>query len=79
MLKKQKNNAALPKQLEGHQANSMWITSILRRKKKKSATQVLFWVLAHSSFALSEYEILIFPQQNLAWLKEEYFFFQQKA
>lgn len=30
---------------------------------------MLLWVLAHSYLALCKYEILMFPQQNLVWLK----------
>lgn len=56
--------------------------------KKKSATQVLLWMLAYSTMAFCDYEILLFPQQNLIWLKfsfgrvfyygnEEYVFHQK--
>lgn len=37
--------------------------------RKKSATQVLLRMLAHSSLAFCDYEIQTFPQQNLSWLK----------
>lgn len=37
--------------------------------KTKTATQVLLWMQAPSSLVFCDYEILMFPQQNLAWLK----------
>lgn len=68
------------------------IKIIVKKKKKKSATQVLLSMLTRSSIALGEYEIQMFPQQNLSWLKfsfgralyygnetEEYFFSQLRA